>query len=347
MPAFDWLQSLAAFNQLGVLAAALICGAVGAALLGNALFWRIHAIRVQGEAIGVRRNGTTFRSVYRYALPGKSNVEGTSNEGSSSLEGRESGTRRMLLVIAAHPDEVQEASSHVWSAIGVLFVGAAAWLFRIAVTAWPVNRWTWIAAGLLLLYGGVRIWRSIRPAEKRLGAANFKALIARRPVDDIGAGPLLRCEDIRATPEWRALEDRQRAQRRRFTPVLLITGIALIGIGIYVGRTLVRLESGVRVPGKIIALDPRNSGSHAVYYPLVSFSTGTGTIVHFSDRVGSNPPAYHVGDAVTVIYPAGDLHAAIIDRGWINWLPAGLAFIFGLALFAAGMRALRMRTKTN
>lgn len=345
MQAFDWLlQTFAAFNQPAVLAAALICGAIGAALLGNALFWKLHAIRVQGELIGVRKRGKTFRSVYRYALPSGGAAEGTSHEGSSSLQGRESGAKRALLVIIEHPDEVQEASSPVWSVVGALLLAAAAWLFDAAITTWPVNRWTWIAAGLLLLYGGVRLWRSILPAEKRLGAADFKALIARRGADDIAASPLLRSEDIRATPEYRAVEDKQRAMQRRFTPVLLMTGIALMGTGIYVGRTLVRLESGVRAQGRIIELEMRKSGSHEVYYPIVSFSTDQNVIVHFSDRAGSNPPAYHVGDAVTVIHPNGDLRAAIIDRGWVNWLPAALMLIFGMALFMAGLRAQRKRT---
>lgn len=345
MPAFDWLlQSFGAFNQLAVLAAALICGGIGGALLGNALFWRIHAVRVQGELIGVRRRGNVFRSVYRYALPAGGSAEGTSNEGSRSLLGRETGTRRALLVIPEHPNEAQEASSHGWSVLGALLLGAAAWLFHTAITTWPVSQWTWIAAGLLLLYCGVRIWRSILPAEKRLGAAGFKALLPRRRADDLAESPLLRSEDIRATPEWRAAEDRQRAMRRRFTPVLLLTGIALMGTGIYLGRTLVRLESGVRVSGKVIALELRKSGGHGVYYPIVSFETDTSIIVHFSDRVGSNPSAYHVGDAVAVIYPTGDLRAAIIDRGWVNWLPAALTFILGTALFAGGARAPRKPT---
>lgn len=345
MPAFDWLlQTFAAFNQPAVLAGALICGAIGADLLGNALFWKIHAIRVQGELIGIRKRGSVFRSVYRYALPTGGTADGTSNQGSSSLQGRQTGTKRALLVIAEHPDEVQEASSRAWSVIGAVLLAVAAWLFCAAITTWPVNRWTWITAGLLLLYCGVRIWRSILPAEKRLGAANFMALIARRRADDIAASPLLRSDDIRATPEYQAIEDRQRAMQRRFTPVLLLTGIALMGTGIYAGRTLVRLESGVRVQGKVIELELRKSGSHDVYYPIVSFTTDQHVIVHFSDRAGSNPPAYHVGDAVTVIHTNGDLRAAIIDRGWVNWLPAALMLIFGMALFTAGLRAQRKRT---
>lgn len=344
MRAFDWLLlTLGALNQLVVLGAALICGALGAALLGNALFWRIHAVRVRGEVIGVRKLGSVFRSVYRYTLPGGGAAEGTSNEGSSSLQGRETGTMRDLWVIVQHPNEVEEASSHVWSVIGVLFLGAAAWLFHTAITTWAVSRWTWIAAGLLLLYGGVRAWRSILPAEKRLGAASFKALFARRATDDAAAVPLQSADEIRATPEYRALDDKLRVTQRRFTPVLLLTGIALMGAGIYVGRTLVRLESGVRVQGKIIELELRKTGSHSVYYPIVSFATDQNVIVHFSDRVGSNPPAYHVGDTVTVIHPSGDLRSAIIDRGWVNWLPVALMLIFGMTLFVAALRAQRRR----
>ena len=342
MPALSWLlQSGGAFNQFAVLAAALICGAIGAALLGNALFSQLHAVHVQGELIGVRRRGDLFRSVYRYALPAGGSVEGTSIEESSSLYDRDTGTRRGLWLILERPNEVQEASSPVWGVVGALLLGAAAWTLHTADTMWPASRWTWIAAGALLLYCGVRIWRSLLPSEKRLGAASFKALVGRRRADDIAASAVLRSEEIRTTPEGRALEAKQRAMRRRFTPVLLLTGIALMGTGIYLGRTVVRLQGGVRVTGKVIALELRKSGSRGTYYPIVSFSTDTNVIVHFSDRVGSNPSAHHVGDAVKVIYPPGDLRAAMIDRGWVNWLPAALPFLFGAALFAAGARGLR------
>jgi hypothetical protein len=81
-------QGLAALNQVGLLLAALVCGGIGALFVGNAAYWRLHAIRVQGEVIGVRQGGKCYNTVYRYTLPSGESHEATSREGSSSLRGR-------------------------------------------------------------------------------------------------------------------------------------------------------------------------------------------------------------------------------------------------------------------
>src|SRR5271165_1588820 len=102
------VDGIGAFNQVGLLIGALGCAALGAVLLGNALYWRLHAVRVQGEVIGVRQRGNMFRSVYRYTLPSGQSAEATSSEGSSSLRGRDTGAPCPLLIIPERPDEVHE-----------------------------------------------------------------------------------------------------------------------------------------------------------------------------------------------------------------------------------------------
>jgi hypothetical protein len=61
------VSGLTAFNQLVWLLIALFCSLLGAALLGNALYWRLHALHVQGELRGLRQSGKVYRAVYRYA----------------------------------------------------------------------------------------------------------------------------------------------------------------------------------------------------------------------------------------------------------------------------------------
>ena len=306
------------------------------------MFWQIHAVRVQGQLIGVRRSQKVFRSVYRYSLPSGQSFEATSNEGSSGLKGRETGATRRLLVMPEHTGEVQEASSHLWTVVGAVFLAASIWLFHVGLTAWPSGRMTWIAAGILLLYGAIRIWRSILPAEKRLGAANFKA----QRTADIANTPIIRIEDLRADPEWRANDARQRLLQTRWTPVLLLIGVILLGVGIFLGRTLVRLESGgLRARGTVESLAWSSSENHGTYHPVVSFTAESGDRVRFRDEVGSNPPSFHVGDAVTVLYLAGEPRSATIDRGWVNWLPSGLTFLFGVVLCWAAFRTPRQQLK--
>jgi len=51
-------QGAQAYNQIGLFVGALICLGLGGQLLGNALYWRVHALRATGTVIGViARNG--------------------------------------------------------------------------------------------------------------------------------------------------------------------------------------------------------------------------------------------------------------------------------------------------
>jgi len=345
------VDGIGAFNQVGLLIGALGCAALGAVLLGNALYWRLHAVRVQGEVIGVRQRGNMFRSVYRYTLPSGQSAEATSSEGSSSLRGRDTGAPCPLLIIPERPDEVHEARSHVWTVVGAVLLSAGLWLFHVAITAWRVGPMTFVIGGIFLAHMAVRLRRLVAPVEKRLGTAGsgmagWRAALAQRSAADLDSCPILHSEEIRAAPEWRANEQKRLVMRRRFSPVLLGLGVAMLALGGYLGRSLVRLEStGLRVPGIVRALVVPNPGSKgAAYYPEVSFTATDGRRIEFRDSTGSNPPSFHPGETVTVLYSPGDLGHAVIDRGVMNWLPPVAILLFGALLFIAGIRSLRTRT---
>ncbi|HEX3395909.1 MAG TPA: DUF3592 domain-containing protein [Steroidobacteraceae bacterium] len=336
------VSAIAAFNQLGLLIGALICGAIGAGLLGNALFWQIHAVRVQGRLIGVRQGQNTFRSVYRYTLPSGESCEGTSKEGSSSLKGRETGSMHTLLVMPEHTDEVEEASSHVWSFVGAIFLGTGVWMFHAAATVWPIGPLTWIAVAIFLLYSAFKIWRSVLPVEKRLGAADWRAMLNQRRVAEVAASPVVQSEQILATPERRANDAKQQQTLKRWAPMFILFGVLLLALSLFLGRNLIRLENaGLRSAGTVESLEATHSDNNTTYHPVVQFATARGDHVRFRDSVGSNPPSFHVGDQVTVLYLADDTHSAIIDRGPVNWLPPGLTLLFGALLCFGGVRGFR------
>ena len=72
-----------------------------------------------------------------------------------------------------------------------------------------------------------------------------------------------------------------------------------------------------------------SSNGSTSYYPIVRYRTQNGVSVEFKDSVGSNPPSYHAGDKVTVLYLADNpSKQAIIDRGkfW-NWSIPVLLFV--------------------
>ena len=340
---FDVLVSgLGALNQVGLFIAGLVCAGLGGLFVGNAVYWRLHAVRVEGQVIGARQNGSCFNAVYRYTLPSGQSCEGTSNEGSSSVRGKETGTLVPLLVIPEKPNQVLEARTHIFTVIGVLLFAPAAWLFYTAVTAWPIGPMTWAVAAVLVIHFFVRIYKIILPKDKRLTPSAWKDLMSRR--SGTGSQTSVRpIEDIISQPEIRARDEAQRANNRRWAPMLALAGVGLLGLGVYLGFALMQLEAtGMRVPGLVRSLELSSTSSESpTYYPQVSFETQDGIVSHFKDHIGRNPPAYHPGDQVTVLYMPNAPARAMIDHGIWNWLPSVAVFLFGAVLSFAGISMMR------
>ena len=67
---FDFLVGASqAYNQVGMFIGAIICLGLCGLILGNSLYWRIHALRVSGTIIGVINNNGSYTPVYRYTMP--------------------------------------------------------------------------------------------------------------------------------------------------------------------------------------------------------------------------------------------------------------------------------------
>jgi Protein of unknown function (DUF3592) len=345
---FDILFGLiSALNQVGVLMGALVCGGLGMLLVGHAIYWRLHAVRVEGEVIGVRQHGNIFNAVYRYTLPSGQTCEATSLDGSDSTRGKETGAVVSLLVVPDKPDEVQEARHHIFTIIGVVLLAVGAGLFYYAVTAFPVGPMTWFAGGLVLMHFLKRVRQIVFPKDKRLRLplAGWRQMLAERKAAQLAEAPVQRLEDVASLPERRALEGRQKATLRRLAPLLLIAGVGLFALGVHQSRTLMRLESfGVRAHGVVSSLSSSSSGSgSSTYYPVVTYADQAGKKVRFRDNTGSNPPMYHVNDSVTVLYSPSEPGNAIIDRGVWNWLPSVILYALGVLLSVVSVGLLTRR----
>jgi len=118
-------------------------------------------------------------------------------------------------------------------------------------------------------------------------------------------------------------------------------------LGVYQSRMLLQLQSsGTRAPGTVTSLVSSSSSNGGVtYYPLVTYTDGEGRKVDFKDSTGTNPPVYHVGEAVTVLYLPGEAGRAVIDRGVWNWLPSVILYLIGGGAFAGGLAGLRSRSE--
>lgn len=86
-------------------------------------------------------------------------------------------------------------------------------------------------------------------------------------------------------------------------------------------------QNGQRTQGVVIDLvSKKPTGQQAGYAPLVEWQMPDGSSHRFKGSIASHPPAYSVGQNVTVLYRAGDPSSAAIDGAGQRFL---LPFLFG------------------
>jgi hypothetical protein len=112
--------------------------------------------------------------------------------------------------------------------------------------------------------------------------------------------------------------------------VLLVAGAGFLFFGFHElsnGMELVR--SGLKTEGMVVGLERSGLGKKSTYMPEIEFITDTGQTVTCTYSLGSNPPAYSVGQRVNIIYSKDDPENFIID--------SNLSFVFPLILILAGV----------
>ena len=125
------------------------------------------------------------------------------------------------------------------------------------------------------------------------------------------------------------------------TLLLLCVGGLFAAGGAWLGWRNYTLErDGLEATGRVVELaekcetDPED-GYSCTYAPVVQFRTQAGQQVTFRSRYFRNPPAYQVGETVTVLYLPEDPHHAEI-RGSGRILD-GLFLALGGALILIGL----------
>ena len=332
--------AMSALNQVGFLVAGAMCGGLGAVLVGSRLHWRLRAARVTGTVIGVRQgnNKSVFYPVYRYALPNGASGEATSDTGSSATDGMRTGSQAALLVFADHPDRAADAGSYASEWIGGILVAAGAVLLYLALTMWPLTRYTWIVLIGLAFYGASKFRRVVpKPGDPPQLSLSRTVLQGR-----IGDAPVRPVEEVVST-DVAERKAKQRTAARKAAPWLIAFGVGLLAVSVHVGRVTYELmTAGQRGAGTVVALESVSSGDSSTYHPVVRFTDGAGEVRQFRDSAGSNPPSYRSGESVKVLYLAENPQkTATIDRGVWNWLAPGLLVTFGAVLVLAGFRSRR------
>jgi hypothetical protein len=236
---------------------------------------------------------------------------------------------------------VCEAGVPIAGLFGAFFFAAGLWPLRTALTNWPVTLMTWLVFAAALAYLAYRARDVMILKAQRKSADEWRKEKRDARQAEYAAVPVRRIEDARAAQASSSGPRSIDPKKLRFlAPVLVVIGIAAIGLSVHLGRQLAHREAAaVRAPGIVISLaDDRNSDG-TVYHPVVRFTAATGEAVEFKDRMGSDPPSYHVGETVTVLYETdAPAQQAMIDRGAWNWLPSILLGLFGVVFAFAGFR---------
>jgi uncharacterized protein DUF3592 len=329
-----FVEGLQAYNQVGLMMGALVCLGLGGLILGNSLHWRLHASRVPATIVGVIARGGMYTPVYRYTSPDGQTRQAKSHVSSGAVRGKETGRVVRLMISPYDFSDVQEADGWLIDAIGALLLGTGAALAYVAIAAYPVTWMTWLMAAIMLAYLAEHGRRLLIPKAQRPSYAEWRQRrAAAAAVDPAEVTPI---ETLMAAPDVQAKLQTQARSNRRAAPLVAAFAVLLLAVGIYQARNIARLEStGLRARGEVVRLKSESSAGdrQPSYHPVVRFHTGKNVTVEFTDSVGSNPPGYRPGDAVTVLYNADDPRGdAIVDRGLVgNWAIPGL-LLLGAAL---------------
>ena len=189
------------------------------------------------------------------------------------------------------------------------------------------------------IFGWYTFKRKVGPGARDGTSPVSAGQVSASPVIPVAreSAPFQRAEDILASSE---VAQRDVRRQRRTGPISIVTGLVMLAVAVYAGRSIAHLEIlGVRAPGKVFELVPGASRRAFGYNPVVRFTTASGASVQFKDNHGSNPPEYRVGDDVQVLYLANaSSTSAVIDRGIWNWVLPGAFGFAGALLIALGMR---------
>ncbi len=133
---------------------------------------------------------------------------------------------------------------------------------------------------------------------------------------------------------------RTRTALHGFGALLLFWGLIQLVPGLWdLGSMLRVATAGLRTTGEVIALHEMTDlkGIRNVY-PVVRFTTASGTSVQFQERLASSFP---VGSRVPVMYrPEAPADTATIRRPVMNWVHGAVFSFAGLLLSVLGLRLL-------
>ncbi|QQR69684.1 MAG: DUF3592 domain-containing protein [Alphaproteobacteria bacterium] len=113
----------------------------------------------------------------------------------------------------------------------------------------------------------------------------------------------------------------------KFGLMAVLFGAVFVGLALWQGQeTQDFLAVSVRVPGKVIQMEASHGSDSTTYRPIFEYTTKDGQTLTHRSEMSSNPPTYHRGEEVEVLYDPAYPEKAKINGFFSLW---GLPVILG------------------
>ena len=129
---------------------------------------------------------------------------------------------------------------------------------------------------------------------------------------------------------------------------VILFGLIFFGIGFGLTYQQYNLrQNGLRAQGQVVSLSEGCDDEGCSYSPVVRFTTQDGQTITYTSTFSSNPPAYNVGEEVTLFYKPDNPYKALIkgEGGVLRWIftvIGGGVVALGLYLFARRLQEMLM-----
>lgn len=325
---------LGTIHSIGWLIGGIVCSGLGV------LFILDHIVTVRkswllsgviSEVVKGRSSGssTIYYPVIRFQDRFGTSHNIQSDAGSNRLEGKSPGTNVELYFRSDKPDKIR-LKNMSWFYFALVFLIGGFILSHFYLAAFQLPSYS-------LMIGGISLFFMLSGFLVRPRSGSLHTSDTRKPLT-------MATKNILPASEQKKLLSQERQGSRRAVLTLMLITVALIGEGIFTGRTqwtIARTYSSTT--GHVVNHELDNvqqaDNRDYYYYPVVDFALPDGTSVRFQDQAGASTPLYQKDQSVAVLYNPERPSQAQIDLGYQNWL---FPFLFLMAGLVAGLLALRL-----
>ena len=119
--------------------------------------------------------------------------------------------------------------------------------------------------------------------------------------------------------------------------LFILIGIAIVISAIFaILKVRRQLAGSAKATGKVVDFGKIQGKSGYLYCPQVVFQIPNGQTFKFQSEVGSQPPAFNVGQQVEVVYQTANPNQAEIDSMMSLWFQPGCMLLMGLLFLVLG-----------